>query len=28
VATARHYGCPLVTMDRLIRAYPHVQLAP
>jgi PIN domain nuclease of toxin-antitoxin system len=28
VATARHFGCPLVTMDRLIRAYPHVQLAP
>jgi PIN domain nuclease of toxin-antitoxin system len=28
VATARQYGCPLVTMDRLIRAYPHVQLAP
>lgn len=28
VATARFYGCPLVTLDRLIRAYPHVQLAP
>jgi PIN domain nuclease of toxin-antitoxin system len=28
VATARVYGCPLVTLDRLIRAYPHVQLAP
>jgi PIN domain nuclease of toxin-antitoxin system len=28
VATARHYGCPLVTTDRLIRAYPHVRLAP
>ena len=28
VATARVYACPLVTLDRLIRAYPHVQLAP
>jgi PIN domain nuclease of toxin-antitoxin system len=28
VATARHYDCPLVTLDRLIRAYPHVRLAP
>jgi len=28
VATARLYGCPLVTLDRLIRAYPHVRLAP
>ncbi len=28
VATARQYNCPLVTLDRLIRAYPHVQLAP
>ena len=28
VATARVYGCRLVTLDRLIRAYPHVQLAP
>jgi PIN domain nuclease of toxin-antitoxin system len=28
VATARLYACPLVTLDRLIRAYPHVQLAP
>lgn len=28
VATARHYDCPLVTLDGLIRAYPHVQLAP
>lgn len=28
VATARHYDCPLVTVDRLIRAYPHVRLAP
>jgi PIN domain nuclease of toxin-antitoxin system len=28
VATARHYNCPLVTLDRLIRAYPHVQLVP
>ena len=28
VATARHYDCPLVTLDRQIRAYPHVRLAP
>jgi PIN domain nuclease of toxin-antitoxin system len=28
VATARHYDCALVTLDRLIRAYPHVRLAP
>lgn len=28
VATARYYNCPLVTLDRLIRAYPHVPLAP
>jgi PIN domain nuclease of toxin-antitoxin system len=28
VATARHYNCPLITLDRLIRAYPHVRLAP
>ena len=28
VGTARLYGCPLVTLDRLIRAYSHVQLAP
>lgn len=28
VATARHYQCPLVTLDGLIRAYPHVRLAP
>jgi PIN domain nuclease of toxin-antitoxin system len=28
VATARHFDCPLVTDDRLIRAYPHVRLAP
>ena len=27
VATARLYDCPLVTVDRLIRAYPHVRLA-
>lgn len=27
VATARNYNCPLITLDRLIRAYPHVQLA-
>lgn len=24
VATARLYGCPLVTSDRKLRAYPHV----
>ena len=28
VATARHYDCPLVTVDGLIRSYPHVRLAP
>jgi PIN domain nuclease of toxin-antitoxin system len=28
VATARILNCPLVTLDQLIRAYPHVQLAP
>lgn len=28
VATARLCDCPLVTQDRLIRAYPHVRLAP
>ena len=28
VATARLYACPLVTMDRKIRAYAHVQVAP
>lgn len=28
VATARYYDCPLVTLDRLIRNYPHVRLAP
>jgi len=28
VATARHYDCPLVTVDRQIRAYAHVRLAP
>lgn len=28
VATARVYDCPLVTLDRSIRAYPHVRLAP
>ncbi|MBP6821608.1 MAG: type II toxin-antitoxin system VapC family toxin [Acidobacteria bacterium] len=28
VATARVYGCPLVTMDSKIRQYPHVQTAP
>jgi PIN domain nuclease of toxin-antitoxin system len=27
-ATARFYGCPLVTLDRQIRTYPHVRLAP
>ena len=27
VATARFYDCPLLTMDRLIRSYPHVRLA-
>lgn len=28
VATARLYDCPLLTVDRLIRAYQHVRLAP
>ena len=28
VATARVYDCPLVTLDRKIRSYQHVQLAP
>ena len=28
VATARLYNCPLVTMDRKIRDYAHVQVAP
>ena len=28
VATARILDCPLVTLDHLIRTYPHVQLAP
>jgi PIN domain nuclease of toxin-antitoxin system len=28
VATARIYDSPLVTMDQLIRAYPHVRIAP
>lgn len=28
VATARFYGCHLVTVDRSIRAYHYVQLAP
>ncbi len=28
VATARVYQSPLVTMDRKILAYPHVQLGP
>jgi PIN domain nuclease of toxin-antitoxin system len=28
VATARFYDCPLVTLDRLIRAYSHVRLVP
>jgi len=28
VATARLYGWKLVTLDRAIRAYPHVQIAP
>lgn len=28
VATARVYGCPLVTVDGRIQNYPHVQLAP
>jgi PIN domain nuclease of toxin-antitoxin system len=28
VATARLFDCPLVTVDRKIRAYPHVRLVP
>lgn len=28
VATARVYDCPLVTLDRKILSYQHVQLAP
>ena len=28
VATARYFSCPLVTVDRLIRAYPHVHAVP
>jgi PIN domain nuclease of toxin-antitoxin system len=28
VATARLLQCPLVTLDRQIRSYPHVRLAP
>ena len=28
VATARVYNCPLVTVDRKILSYPHVQLRP
>jgi PIN domain nuclease of toxin-antitoxin system len=28
VATARLYHCPLVTVDREILAYPHVETAP
>lgn len=28
VATARVYDCPLLTVDRLISAYPHVRLGP
>ena len=28
VATARHYDCPLVTLDRQILTCPHVKLAP
>lgn len=27
VATARHHGCELVTMDQRILSYPHVPLA-
>ncbi|XXS03098.1 type II toxin-antitoxin system VapC family toxin [Sorangium sp. So ce426] len=27
VATARIHGCPLLTADAKIRAYPHVNLA-
>ena len=28
VATARHYDCPLVTLDSRIRAYAYVRLGP
>ena len=28
VATARVYGCPLVSMDQRIRNYPHVRVEP
>lgn len=28
VATARLLGCPVVTADEKIRAYPHVQVLP
>ncbi len=28
VATSREYDCALVTIDRVIRTYPHVRLAP
>lgn len=28
VATARIYDCPVVTIDRKIRAYPHVKNSP
>lgn len=28
VATARIYGCPLMTLDAKIRDYPHVTLVP
>ena len=28
VATARIYDCPLVTIDRKIRAYAYIQVAP
>lgn len=28
VATARVYGCPLMTLDGKIRNYPHVDLMP
>lgn len=28
VATARVYDCPLITLDRRLRDYPHVKLLP
>ncbi len=28
VATARIYGCSLMTLDEKIRNYPHVELLP